>query len=323
MARAPREIAGRAARRLAARQIAVNNELRGSVADVRDRLEIAAGATSEQLERHDARLAAIDARFEASDRLRAEVIQALEAVRARVDPLVAAAGARPFMAGDPFGPFEEPGAGTVYGYRDAAVAPDAAEYRSFEEVFRGSEDRVRDRQRGYLAVVGERAPILDAGCGRGEFLDLLAEAGIAASGVDADAGMVQRCLDKGHDVREGDLNDHLEGLADGSLGAIFSAQVIEHLPYDALRRFLAVGRRKLAPGGRLIAETVNPHAPDALKAFWVDPTHQHPVFPEVALALAQIAGFPSAFVFHPTGSGDAERDRLIESAYALVATTAS
>jgi SAM-dependent methyltransferase len=182
---------------------------------------------------------------------------------------------------------------------------------------------VRDRQRGYLPVLAARAPVLDVGCGRGEFLDLLAEAGISASGVDSDAGMVQRCLNKGHDVREGDLNDHLAGLADRSLGAIFSAQVIEHLPYDALRRLLALGHEKLAPGGRLIAETVNPHAPDALKAFWVDPTHQHPVFPEVALALARIAGFPSAFVFHPMGSGDVERDRLVESAYALVATTAS
>jgi SAM-dependent methyltransferase len=278
---------------------------------------------SERLERYDTRLAAIDARFEASDRLRAEVIHALEAVRARVDPLVSAAGARPFIDGDPFGLFDEPEAGTVYGYRDADSSPDTASYRAFEDLFRGSEERVRERQRGYVAILGDRAPVLDAGCGRGEFLDLLAEAGIAASGVDADPGMVERCTHKGHNVREGDLNVHLDGLADGSLGAIFSAQVIEHLPYGELQRFFALGRRKLAPGGRLIAETVNPHAPDALKAFWVDPTHQHPVFPEVALALARIAGFPAAFVFHPTGSGNVERDRLVESAYALVATTPS
>ena len=89
----------------------------------------------------------------------------------------------------------------------------------------------------------------------------------------------------------GDANEHLAGLPDGSLGTIFSAQVIEHLPYEQLRGMLALARRKLAPGGLFIAETVNPHRISSLKTFWVDLTHQHPIFPEVALAMCAIAGF--------------------------------
>lgn len=273
-------------------------------------------------ERSDNAFASLELRAEAADRLQAEVVQAVGTVRDRIEPLVNGAYGRPFMATDPFAPFDDPDAGAVYGYRGRSAAPEADEYRAFEDLFRGSEDRVRERQRPYLPLIGGRAPVLDAGCGRGEFLDLMAEAGIEATGVDLDAGMVARAAEKGHQVREADLNDQLERSDDDALGVVFCAQVIEHMPEDELRRFFALARRKLAPGGRLIAETVNPHAPGALRAFWVDLTHEHPIFPEVALTLARIVGFPSAFVFHPTGQGDPERDRVVEPAYAVVATKA-
>jgi SAM-dependent methyltransferase len=131
--------------------------------------------------------------------------------------------------------------------------------------------------------------------------------------------MVARCREKGHEVALGDGVAHMEGLKDGSLGLVFSAQVVEHMPPEVLKRFLAVAARKLRPGGLLVAETVNPHSVAALKAFWVDITHQHPLFPETMLALARIAGFGSAYVFHPNGVGDVERDRYTTGEYAVVA----
>ncbi len=151
--------------------------------------------------------------------------------------------------------------------------------------------------------------MLDVGCGRGEFLTLLAGEGIAARGVDSDAGMVAHCRALGLEVEQGDVNEHLAGLPDGSLGTIFSAQVIEHLPHEQLRRLLELSLRKLAPGGLFIAETVNPHRISSLKTFWVDLTHQHPIFPEVALAICAIAGFQSAYVFAP-GFDSFERARF-------------
>jgi hypothetical protein len=69
---------------------------------------------------------------------------------------------------------------------------------------------------------------------------------------------------------------------------------------------LELSLKKLKPEGLFIAETVNPHSAAALKAFWVDLTHQQPIFPEVALALCKTTGFGSAFVFHPNGTGDVE-----------------
>jgi glycosyltransferase involved in cell wall biosynthesis/SAM-dependent methyltransferase len=242
-----------------------------------------------------------------------------EARAAAADELIAQSRALPYMSADVFRTFDGGPAGKVYGYDDPRASDEHDDYREFEELFRGSESFIADRQRRYLEIVGDCAPALDVGCGRGEFLDVLAQAGIAATGVDSDAGMVARCREKGHDVALGDGVAHLEALDDGSLGLVFSAQVVEHLPPDVLTRFLAAAARKLRPGGLLIAETVNPHSAAALKAFWVDITHQHPLFPETMLALCRIAGFDSAYVFHPNGAGDVERDRYSAGEYAVVA----
>ena len=192
------------------------------------------------------------------------------------------------------------------------------DYVAFEQLFRGPAERVAELQRPYLALVRDHEPVLDVGCGRGEFLTLLASEGIAARGVDSDAGMVARCRELGLDVERGDANEHLDGLPDGSLGTVFSAQVIEHLPHAELHRLLELSLRKLAPGGLFIAETVNPHRISSLKTFWVDLTHQHPIFPEVALAICAIAGFHSAYVFAP-GFDSFEEASFDSPAYAVVA----
>ncbi len=249
-----------------------------------------------------------------------DVPRRLEKVTRSLDELTWESRAIPFMEGAPFGDIEHPKVGLVQGYRAEHNTGDVNTYRTFEDIFRGSEEFIRSRQEVYLKLLDDRAPVLDFGCGRGEFLDLLTEHGIRCVGVDTDAGMVTRCREKGHaTVVLDDGLHYLETLEDGALGAIFCAQVIEHLPYRELLRFLVLARLKLSVGGILIAETVNPHSLAALKTFWVDPTHQHPIFPEVALALCRSSGFPTAFVFHPNGTGDVERDRFTQGEYAVVA----
>ena len=208
----------------------------------------------------------------------------------------------------------------VIGYEDReAQRPTQAAYRSFEDIFRGPEKRVRSLQLPYLNLIGSLQPVLDVGCGRGEFLDLLAEAGIPASGVDLDRGMVEHTRAKGHDVEQGDGLQRLDALA-SSLGVVFAAQVVEHLSYPDLLRFFELSERALKPGGLLIAETVNPHSLAGFKTFWTDPSHRCPIFPEVAVAMCQIQGFASAYAFFPGGSGNLERDRRRQTVYAVVAT---
>jgi SAM-dependent methyltransferase len=241
------------------------------------------------------------------------------------DQLVAETRALPYVSGSPFEIFEEPGAGRVQGYGRRNGDPErAGTYHAFEEIFRGPEQFIRDRQRRYLHLLGDREPVLDIGCGRGEFLDLLRERGLEYAGIDPDPDMVGRCRAKGHErVEVADANSYLEKCADDSIGAIFCAQVIEHMPYEELLGFYSLGLRKLQSGGLFILETVNPHSVPALKTFWVDPTHQHPLFPEVALALCEISGFESAYVFHPNGRGQVEIDRYETGEYAVVAKKAA
>ena len=91
---------------------------------------------------------------------------------------------------------------------------------------------------------------------------------------------------------------------------MFAAQVVEHLDADQLTELLGLMARKLAPGGAAVMETVNPHNPAALKAFWTDTTHHHPLFPEVLLALCRLAGFESGEVRFPQESGELRRRRV-------------
>jgi SAM-dependent methyltransferase len=237
----------------------------------------------------------------------------------RIDPIMAELNALPYLADSPFELLSSP-VGEVLGYSSAtSLSSGASGYVDFEELFRGPAERVAESQRPYLALVRDHEPVLDVGCGRGEFLALLAGEGISARGVDSDAGMVERCRELGVEATLADANEYLQGLEDASLGAVFSAQLIEHLPHAELQRMLELARSKLRAGGLFIAETVNPHRVSSLKTFWVDLTHQHPIFPEVALALSAIAGFESAYVFAPTFDSF-ERARFQASAYAVVAT---
>lgn len=223
----------------------------------------------------------------------------------------------------PFTVRDEPGIGAVYGYDDGAGHREKRDsYRSFEDIFRGSEERVRELQRPYLRIFDGLAPVADVGCGRGEFLDLMREHGISSLAADMDAGMVCHSRAKGHDVVHADANDFLDGLPDDSLGGVFAAQVIEHIPYEPLMRFYQLALEKLEPGGLFVAETVNPHYPASWKTFWTDLTHQHPILPEVALSYCLLTGFDSGYVFYPTGTGDPAADRVGQPAYAVVARKA-
>jgi 2-polyprenyl-3-methyl-5-hydroxy-6-metoxy-1,4-benzoquinol methylase len=214
---------------------------------------------------------------------------------------------------------------TVASQPAAAAVPD---YFAFEAKMRGSTADVRERQRVYVDDLREAAPVLDVGCGRGELLGLLRAAGVEASGVDADADMVAYARGEGLAVEQADALAYLEGLAEGTLGGVFAAQVVEHLPPAALFRFLELARRALRPGGVLVAETINPLSPLALRSYFADLTHAQPLVPETLALLARQAGFrevETRFLNAPRHADDLdERIREILFApldYAIVART--
>jgi SAM-dependent methyltransferase len=177
---------------------------------------------------------------------------------------------------------------TVAAQPAAAALPD---YFAFESRMRGSVEAIRERQRRYVEDFRGAAPVLDVGCGRGELLELLREAGIEAHGIDADADMVAYARGEALDVEQADLVEYLERLEDGSLGGIFMGQVVEHLPPGVLVRSLELAARKLRPGGLLVAETINPLSPLALRHYFADLTHAQPLVPETLELLARQSGF--------------------------------
>lgn len=177
---------------------------------------------------------------------------------------------------------------TVAAQPAAAALPD---YFAFESRMRGSVDAIRERQRRYVEDFRDSAPVLDVGCGRGELLALLREVDVEARGIDADGDMVAFARGEGLDVEQADLLDYLQRLDDGSFGGIFMGQVVEHLPPGVLVRALELSAQKLRAGGVLVAETINPLSPIALRNYYADLTHAQPLVPETLELLARQAGF--------------------------------
>ena len=172
------------------------------------------------------------------------------------------------------------------------TAADAYAYVGFENLYRGSQDEIRSRLTGYLPLFAGASDVLDVGCGRGEFLDLLRERDIRARGVDVNAEMVEECRARGLDASAGDALTLLDALEDESLGGLFAAQVVEHLQPDYLVRLLNVAGRKLRPGARIVLETINPRCWFAFfDAYIRDITHVRPLHPDTLTYLLGASGF--------------------------------
>jgi O-antigen chain-terminating methyltransferase len=163
---------------------------------------------------------------------------------------------------------------------------------AFEERFRGSRDGLLERYRDLSEVFVGRDPVLDIGCGRGEFLELLRERGIDSYGVEIDPELVTASRQLGLDVLHQDGIAHLAAQPDKSLGGVAMIQVIEHLPPQMAVDFVRIVAEKVRPEGRVVVETVNPQSLYVYAhAFYLDPTHTRPVHPAFLAFLFEQAGF--------------------------------
>jgi 2-polyprenyl-3-methyl-5-hydroxy-6-metoxy-1,4-benzoquinol methylase len=189
-------------------------------------------------------------------------------------------------------------------------APPEFDYARFAERFRGSEDYVKKGQQVYLPYFAGRREVLDIGCGRGEFLELMREAGVPAHGIDLSRESVELCRQKGLQADVADLFAWLADLPEAALDGIFSAQVVEHLPPERLPDMIRLAASRLQRDGVLAIETPNPECLAIFAShFYLDPTHTRPV-PHALLA----------FYMEEYGLGGIEVHRLspaIESMPAL------
>jgi len=166
------------------------------------------------------------------------------------------------------------------------------DYFVFEDQYRGDESDIRQRQQAYVEYFRGRDNVVDIGCGRGEFLEILRDNGISARGVELGIDPYLLCKEKGLDVIQQDLFEFLESTPDESLGGIFSAQVIEHMTASDQLRYVSLAYRKTKPGSPVIFETINPQCVYALvRNFFLDPTHVRPVHPETLKFAMESAKF--------------------------------
>jgi 2-polyprenyl-3-methyl-5-hydroxy-6-metoxy-1,4-benzoquinol methylase len=193
-------------------------------------------------------------------------------------------------------------------------------YVDFVEAFRPTFNELIG-QLSYLKTwLPDSGMAVDLGAGRGELVQLMRDHGLASIGIDSDQSVVLSAAERGIDVRLSDVDSFLNGCALSSLDVVTAIQVVEHVNTDQLVSWLEKIRGVLKPGGVFIAETPNPHAIDAFKAFWVDVTHVRPYYPESLLHMAQSAGFSRAEIW-ATGEQDNITDRLeFAGSYTLIAT---
>lgn len=202
---------------------------------------------------------------------------------------------------------------TPAGAASASTAPGAAvidsyKYVGFEDRFRGSSDEIRRRLADYLPDFAGARDVLDVGCGRGEFLDLLREAGVPARGLDLNHEMVEVCRARGLAADEGDVLSYLQAQPDASLGGLFAAQVVEHLEPSYLMRALDAAYHALRPGSRVVLETINPACWYAFFESYIrDPTHVRPVHPETLQYLLTASGFQQVEIRYRAPYPDREK----------------
>ncbi len=170
--------------------------------------------------------------------------------------------------------------------------PEAAVYRRLEDSLRGSESLVRDALLPYFELAKSNQPVLDIGCGRGEFLALCREASLSARGFDTNERSIADLKQRGLEVTLAGVPECFDGIAGASIGSILATHVVEHLPVDILFAFFAESARVLRRDGLLMIET--PNAESLLVTgsdFWRDPTHLAPRHPAALVLLGREHGF--------------------------------
>lgn len=171
-------------------------------------------------------------------------------------------------------------------------------YRAFEERYRGSRDLIKNRLQVYLPFVEKLQTlhqdtlVVDLGCGRGEWLELLGEQGILAQGIDLDDQMLAACRERNLMVETADALSWLANRPDESCDLVSALHLAEHLPFELIDHLVEHALRVLRPGGLLILETPNPeNIVVGTTNFYLDPTHQRPLPPSLLAFLPEYYGF--------------------------------
>ncbi len=178
-------------------------------------------------------------------------------------------------------------------------------YYEFEEAFRGDRNKIKINFQQYIDMVRERQPVVDIGCGRGEFLEVLQENNIESWGVDSNPCMTEMCLKDDIKIYNRDALSYLKKAEDESIGTIFSSHLLEHMTISQIEHFLRQSYRALRKNGLVIIETLDPSSFIGFHYYYLmDPTHKTPIHPQYIRFLADSIGFEDAFIYRPAKDYD-------------------
>jgi O-antigen chain-terminating methyltransferase len=194
-------------------------------------------------------------------------------------------------------------------------------YVEFEHWFRGSEAEIKKRQKVYLPYFtgskldSKQYPVVDIGCGRGEFIGLLKEHGVRAIGLDLNKTMVERALAKKMDAIQTDALSYLRAQPANSLMAVTGFHIVEHIPFSALMHIFDACYRALKPGGFVLFETPNPeNLVVGAASFYSDPSHLRPLLPSFLELALKTRGFNTVKIkrLHPIKKNIQHDDPLVK-----------
>lgn len=175
------------------------------------------------------------------------------------------------------------------------------DYFDFEDHFRGSRELIKERQKQYIPYYLDRKNVIDLGCGRGEFLELLNENEINCIGVDAYPEVIDFCRNINLKVVQDDAIEYLK--KQDSVDGIFAGQLIEHMTHDRIIELCNLAYSKLQVGSYLIFETPNPMSLSIFShAFYIDPSHEKPVHPYTVKYYLEKSGFKEIEIIFPESS---------------------
>ena len=194
-------------------------------------------------------------------------------------------------------------------------------YKKFEDKFRGSEESIKQRVSEHLPRFKKmpaklkKKPVIDIGCGRGEFISVLSDAGFDAIGVDMNEKMVERAINMGLKAVTNDAKSYLSEYKSGSVAAITGFHIVEHIPFESLMEIFKECYRALDRGGFVLFETPNPQSLFVgANTFYLDPSHQRPVPSELLAFMLEYVGFGTEIVpLHPIKVDEQSTDKTLSS----------
>jgi O-antigen chain-terminating methyltransferase len=251
----------------------------GALGDVADELRKRSESMTARERRYEAQIEDVRASFAVVNQVTQTLKRELERLQQAAPPAIT------------------PGSDTKTPAKVAGSSLGSHKYVGFEDLYRGSREDIRNHLASYLEEFVGATDVVDIGCGRGEFLELLRDRGIAARGIDSNHEMVEVCKERGLVCDETDALGFLRAQPDESVGGLFAAQVVEHLEPSYLLTLLDTAYLKLRPGAKLILETINAASWSAFFFSYIrDITHVRALHPETLEYFVRASGFQNVHI---------------------------